>query len=134
MSPTGKNNGGFSLIELMLTVSFVTLGTLLIQGGFLRAADMFGRYSHTMRTMAWMDRQAALTKEKILFSGEEPSGSQSGSVELAGNTYEWDENVAPQEGPNLHALRRSIRWTENGKPFELRSEQYVYKKDPSQVN
>ena len=125
------NARGFSLIELMLTVSFVLLGTTLIQGSFLRAAEIFGRYTDTMKAMVWMNQECARTKEELLYSeGGEPA-NEGGTVEISGKSFPWSRDVLPAGGPNLYAIRMSMRWTESGKPVDLKSEWYAYKKDIS---
>ena len=127
-----SSESGFSLIELMLTVSFVLLGCVLIQGAFMRAADMFGRYTHTLGIMAWAGQESAKAREMLLFSKDSSTSSQSGVVDLDGKSFEWTRDVQSLSGPNLYSVHVSARWTEGGRPFEFHNEIYGYKKDPSQ--
>jgi len=120
------------MIELMITVVFVTLGSLLIQGSFMRAANMFGRYSHTLSLMDWMDQESAKAKETLLYSKESELGNENGTLTIDGKSFSWSRAVEPLETPNLSLIRYSANWTESGKPMEHRSELYVYKKDISQ--
>jgi len=127
-----SSRSGFSMIELMITVVFVTLGSLLIQGSFLRSADMFGRYSHTLNVMDWMNQECAKAKEILLYSKEETVESESGHLEISGRAYSWTRDIQPI-ATNLHSIHYAVRWTESGKPMELKNELYVYKKDPSRT-
>ena len=129
MSRTGTD-AGFSLIELMLTVCFVTLGSLLIQGSFMRAADMFGRYTHTLQALVRMDQVGALAREQFLYSDAGDTGSQSGTWDLEGKPCDWSQDIQPL-GPGLYSIRVKAHWMESGKPLELQSELYAYKKDLS---
>lgn len=117
------------MIELMMTLVFVTLGLTLIQGSFLRSADMLGRYSHTLKVMDWMNQQCAKTKENFLYSKEFDSGSQSGVLEISGKSFSWVREIQPLGEENLHSIRTTVQWSEGGKPAELKSESYVYKNE-----
>ena len=113
----------------MLTVSFVLMGTLLIQGSFMRAADMFGRYSHTLMAMAWTHREDARVREELLYSDGAGADSQSGTLQLSdGKTCQWSREVQSSSGPGLYSIRTEVHWTESGRPVDLQSEFYVYKK------
>ena len=125
-SRTG-NDAGFSLIELLLTVSFVLMGSLLIQGSFLRAAGVFGRYTHTLQAMVWADREAARTREALLYGDGAESGA--GTVEFGGKTCEWTRTVEMPGDRSLYDIRVALRWTEGGKPVEWQNESYAYKKE-----
>jgi hypothetical protein len=116
----------------MLTVCFVLLGAMLIQGSFLRSADVFGRYSHTLKIMDWMNRQCAKDKENILYSKETEIGNESGIITIAEKPYSWTRNIEVLDAPNLRSIHYRVQWTESGKPIELQNELYVYKKDPLQ--
>ena len=129
MSKTGTNSG-FSLIELMLTVCFVMLGSLLIQGSFMRAADMFGRYTHTLQALVRMDQAAALAKEQLLYGGDDGAVGQNGVWDLEGKSCDWSQDIQTL-GPGLVSIQVKARWTESGKPLELQSELYAYKKNLS---
>ena len=120
------------MVELMITVVFVTLGSMLIQGSFMRSADMFGRYSHTMSLMNWMDQESAKAKETFLNSKESELGNESGVITLEGRPYSWARDVQTIQA-NLSVIRYSSQWTEGGKPMNLKNEIYVYKKDLAQA-
>ena len=124
------NETGFSLIELMLTMVFVALGSMMIQGTMLRAADVYGRYTNTLKTLLWADEQAQRAREALLMGDFEPS--KSGMLEAPNKEFSWTQDMEPLETPNLYRLDLHVTWTESGKPFELQRSQYVYQKDASQ--
>ena len=127
MSKTGSN-AGFSLIELMLTVCFVMLGALLIQGSFMRAADMYGRYTHTLQVLMRADQEVASAREQLLYS-DGVAGGQTGVWDLEGKSCEWAEAIDSAGGPGLYSITLQAHWTEGGKPLDFKSESYAYKKD-----
>ncbi len=118
------------MIELLLTVVFVLMGSQMIQGGFLRAADVFGRYSSTLKMMLWAEEQNARAREALLKDGSE--GSTGGTLALDGREYSWEQTAQMLPERNLHAIRLSVAWAESGRPQTLQKEIYVYKKDLSQ--
>ena len=125
-----KSVGGYSMVELLLTVVFVALGTQLIQGSFLRAAEVLGRYSDTLKVMVWADEQTARTREELLDG--EPEYSQSGTLQYPNKDFAWNQTVQSLSGPNLYGINLSVEWAESGRPQKLLKEIYVYKRDLSQ--
>lgn len=117
------------MIELMVTVVFVTLGSFLIQGSFLRSADMFGRYSHTLRLIDWTNTQSAQVREDIVYGDGFSEGALSGEGSLDGRPFSWTREVNELDMRGLNSIRYTVRWNESGKPVELKNEQYAYK-DP----
>ncbi len=121
------NCRGFSLIELMLTVSFVMLGAILLQGSYMRSVEVFGRYTHSLGAMVWMQEQINVTKESLLFS-EEGVSSQSGVVQDGGKDIHWSLETQPANGSNLYSIDMKMSWKEGSKSIAMEGEQYVYKK------
>ncbi len=117
------------MIELMVTVVFVALGSFLIQGSFLRSADMFGRYSHTLRLIDWTNAESEKVREDILYGDGVSEGSTSGQGSLDGRPFSWTREVASLDLPGLESILYTVRWNESGRPVELKNEQYAYK-DP----
>jgi hypothetical protein len=124
-----NNTHGFSLVELMLTVVFVTLGSQMIQGGYLRSAEMFGRYIHTIQATVLAEEQIAAAREALICEKKD-NESDSGVLARSGREYSWTREVGSADGPNLYSIRFSVSWVEGGKPFKLHREIYVYRPDP----
>jgi hypothetical protein len=119
-------NSGFSLIELMLTMVFVMLGAQMIQGTMLRAADVYGRYTDTLKVILWSQEQTERVHESLL---KDELESKSGVLEAPNKTFEWRQNVTPMDGPNLYKIDLSLSWAESGKPIHFQKSLYAYKKD-----
>ena len=121
-----RNNAGFSLIELMLTMVFVMLGAQMIQGTMLRAADVYGRYTNTLKVILWSQEKVERAREALLRDELE---SKSGILETLNKEFEWRQDVLPMEGPNLYRIDLSLAWKEGGKPLTFQKSVYVYQKD-----
>jgi Tfp pilus assembly protein PilV len=126
-----KAQAGFSLIELLLTVVFVMLGTQMIQANFLRASDVYGRYTNTLKALLWSSERTARAREALLME-EESEGSGSGVWQTPNKEFKWQQSTQPLAGRNLHSIQVELAWSESGKPFKFQKEIYVYKKDLSQ--
>jgi hypothetical protein len=122
-----KKEGGYSLIELLLTVCFVTLGTQVIQTSFLQAADVFGRYSNTIRSMVWANEETAKAREAFL--RKDVISSDAGALMFGGKEVSWARRIESMAGPGLHSIRLVLSWTESGRPVTLDKESYVYQKE-----
>ena len=116
------------MVELLLTVVFVSLGSLMIQGTLLKGADVFGRYSNTLRAIAWSEQKWAASREALL--RDELASSEEGSLSLPGKDFQWSLGSDELE-TDLYSIRLSLRWTESGKPLAYEKESYVYKRDLS---
>ena len=68
-----------------------------------------------------------IQRTHLVYFDEFPE-SASGDVTLSGKTIDWTREVQPLDS-NLHTIRYTARWTESGKPVELKNELYAYKKD-----
>lgn len=121
------SSAGFSLIELMLTVSFVMLGAILLQGSYMRSVEIYGRYTHSLGAMVWMQEQINKTKENLLFS-EEGVASQGGVVQDGGKDIQWSLETQPAAETDLYSIDMKMSWKEGSKSIEMEGEQYVYKK------
>ncbi len=110
----------------MLTMVFVALGSLMIRGTMLRAADVYGRYTNTLKTLLWSSEQVERSREALLNGDLE---SKSGVLETPNKQFEWRQSVTPQDGPNLYRIDLSLDWTESGKPLTFQKSLYVYQKD-----
>ena len=121
-----NTEAGFSLIELMLTMVFVMLGAQMIQGTMLRAADVYGRYTNTLKVILWSQEQTERAREALLRDELE---SKTGILEALNKEFEWRQDVTPMDGPDLYKVDLSLSWAESGKPVNFQKSLYVYQKD-----
>ncbi len=125
-------NSGFSLVELLVTLVFVALGSQMIQGGFLRAADMFGRYSNSIGVMVWLHERTAQIHENLYRN--EPIAESAPEISTGlGKEFRCSQSADARPEPNLFSIKHSVEWTEGGKPVKIDREAYVYQPDPSQT-
>ena len=124
------NVAGFSLIELLLTVVFVALGSQMVQGGFLRAADLFGRYSNTLKVIVWSSEQEANAREALLM-GE--TQSSRGLLDTSNKELRYEQSVDMADLIDLYSIKQTVLWSEGARNASFEKEFYVYQTDTSQT-
>ncbi len=118
---------GFTLVEVLMAVAMLALGTLLIQEGFLRSAYLYGRYANTMRASVWVNERLWQAREAVLFS-EDPPAPDGGEFTSEGVPFRWALGVeALPLAKDLYALKLTVDWSEGGRPLSLVREIYAAK-------
>lgn len=123
---TGTRNRGFTLIEVMVTVVILALGTLMIQEGLLRAADLFGRHSNTVKVQRWVDEKIWQVRESFVYSDEVISDDQ-GQFTQNGKLFTWALVVKSLAGEDLKSLALSVAWKEGNRYVTMTKEMYAAK-------
>ncbi len=118
------------MIEVMITTVVLLLGTVMIHESYLRRADLFGRYTHTLKVRSWMNEQLWAAKESLVYSQTPSTDPQSGTFVSSGRSYDWSQDIQSLSGQNLYAIRLSVHWNEGNRPLNLIKETYAFKKDP----
>lgn len=115
-SATG--NKGFTFVEVMVAVSLLALGALVIHGGLLRAADLFGRYLNGLRLEQQMDEALWGARVATVYSDSPELGSQSGQWMIGGRSFDWTLSTQDSSGRSqLFEARLSVAWHESGRPL-----------------
>lgn len=121
-----KREGGFTLVEVMLTAVLLTLGTLLLHQSYLRLADLYGRYVNDMRLQGWVADQMWQAREAVVYSSQPvedlPAG---GTVEIGPKSFQWRREVRSIPGRGLYSIRMDVSWLEGNRPAGLSREVYA---------
>ena len=133
MSRTGTNSPGFSMIEVMIATAVLLLGTVMLHESYLRTADLFGRYTHTLKVRTWMDEQLWAAKESLIYSKTPSTDPQTGTFVFLAKPYNWSQSISSLSGPDLYAIRLGVNWNEGNQPVTLTKEIYAFRKDTPAV-
>lgn len=115
-----KNKYGFTLVEVMVTVAILSLGSLTVHQGLLRSANILIHYNCELAAIEWAEDKLWEAKDALLFSAEKIDPDSSGSFERAGRIFDWSLTADPVPGTDkLYLIRLSINWLEGNKPVNV---------------
>ncbi len=117
-------NKGLTLIEVMLTVSILSLGTVMIYQANLLSLGVYGRYVHRLSLQNWAEEKIWEAKEDIFNSDLPNTGEVSGSFNLLGKSYDWKREVSltwesKDSKFSFYKILLTVSWDEEGKPTSL---------------
>ena len=121
MSATGNEPGqrGFTLIEIMITVSILALGTVMITQSNMMSLDVYGRYDNRLKIQNFAGEKIWEAKEKILESEFPEAEETAGDVSIRHRDYQWRLAVTAAEIKNLYQIRLDISWPEGRREGHL---------------
>ncbi len=125
-SEVRSQKSGFTLIEVMLAVSVLALGTLIIQQGLLRSANVLGHASNVLTVQSRADQKIWDVKETFLYAAAPSAEGQNGSFTGQGREFHWvvkAELLEPEQ--EFYLLRLTVNWLEGNKPMEFKREIYA---------
>ena len=129
MLKIGNKNtkAGFTLIEVMVTVAILSLGTVFISQSNLTTMNVYGRYINRIAIQNWAEEKIWETKQMILESDAPETGQHSGTIQESGRTYDWQLDVEPNDTNDVYGITLDMSWPESGKTAYLRRSAYQLK-------
>lgn len=127
------NRKGFSLLEVLIAATVLSLGTMLLQESLLRSAALFGRYGGTLGARVVAEQKVWAAREDILSSTQPGLATSLDRTEIGGREFRSETNIRPAPGKRTYGVLVTVSWEEAGHPRNLRRETYVFhpKTDPS---
>lgn len=113
-----KNSYGFTLVEVMVTVAVLSLGTLMIHQGLLRSADALGHFNNLLVAQEWAEAKLWDARESLLYPSEgAPAIPTSGSFTEFGKEFEYSITTKSQpDADNLYGIQIQVGWQEGHRP------------------
>jgi prepilin-type N-terminal cleavage/methylation domain-containing protein len=113
---TKKKSRGFSLIEILITISLLGLATVFITQANLLSGAVYGRYANRLDIQNWAAKKIWETKETLLTENvPDVSGSQ-GDIQGKTRSYQWKVSIDEQREKltDLYLIHLEILWKEGG--------------------
>lgn len=121
--PTGTKKGsrGFSLIEILITVSLLALATVFITQANLMSGAVYGRYANRLEVQNWAAQKIWDIKESILTEEFPDVSPTQGAVEGKTRSYQWKATIDQQQEKltELFLVRLEVLWREGGQENRL---------------
>ena len=111
-----KDFKGFTLIEVLLTVSLLALATVFIVQANLLSSAVYGRYTNKLEVQNWAAQKIWEIKEAILTTDFPDVSPTQGTVEGKTRSYQWKAAIEEQKEKltELYLIRLSVLWREGG--------------------
>lgn len=102
--PAHRRPGGFTLVEVLVALAVFAVGvTALITAGAQRAQDLSYLRERTLASWIAADRLAELRLEQHWRTGR-----RDGEVEMAGETWAWEADIAGTANPAVHRVEVAV--------------------------
>lgn len=117
---------GFTLVEILLTVVVLGIGSIMIQANMLRSAGIISGRADTLRIQVWLNEKLWETRERIVYSDDPSPVGDAGAFDHSRRKYDWAVTVRSLPiGEGTYAVRASGRRSENPNAREVVRETYV---------
>jgi prepilin-type N-terminal cleavage/methylation domain-containing protein len=125
MSKIG-NNSAFTLVEVMVTVTVLALGTVLIYESFFKSLDAFNYYSRYLTVASIMNEKMWEADDSITRFGNLSAAEDSGSFISNNKSFRWNlsDSLIEQES-GLFRIDMALHWQEGKRGIWLSRATYA---------
>jgi len=104
------NEKGFTLIEVMLAVAILSLGTVFISQSNMMSLEVYSRYTRRLAVQAWAGEKVWETKQAILESPLPETGVTTGTFSEQNQNYHWQLEVGAAYLDEIYSIRLDVSW------------------------
>ena len=92
---TGKRGGGFTLIEVMLTVTVLAVAVVGILRGYAVSVNALEASQYSIDMTSVLKERLAALEEKDITEGPLSAGAESGNAAGFYGVFSWEERIEP---------------------------------------
>lgn len=119
-----RNSHGYTLLEILLAISVLSLGSLFVFPAFMKSADLLANVSSRYHALILADNLLAKSQKDLYTFGLLPETAENGTRMLNGRRYQYKMNFVKLDPMRtLYEIVLEIRW---GDPGEYRMSRVSY--------
>lgn len=127
------NKGGFTYIEVMLSVLIFSLGYIAIVGSYSKVIDALNVSKDNIQAMVLLNEKIAQLQEDLIKEGGLEPQSQSGTFAGRLKRFRWILDVdAKDDTPDINQVKLEVSWGEPLRKGRVTVATYMESKDVSQ--
>ena len=121
-------DSGFTLIEVMVTVSILSLATVYLAQSNLTSLNVYSRYTQRLALQTWADQRVWQAKQQVLEALIPETEKSDGVIEIHKHDYRWNLKVEATEDEDLYLISLNVTWNEGRQTAVLSRSSFVQKK------
>lgn len=110
----------------MIAASILAAGTILIQQGLLRSANVLSHHAYALAAQRWAEEKLWEAREAELYSDVPQNAAGSGTFTASQKVFGWSLEVEARSGEaELRYFNLLVGWTEGNRRVELNRAAYA---------
>jgi type II secretion system protein I len=104
---------GFTLVELLVTVSILTIGVISVLRSFLSVSGAFSRSNNLFNAAWYLEKKISDIEEEAIKEEGLEAGREEGEFNIEGRRFSWLMDIEElEEEQNLTRLFLEVAWRE----------------------
>ncbi|MFA6216155.1 MAG: prepilin-type N-terminal cleavage/methylation domain-containing protein [Candidatus Omnitrophota bacterium] len=121
-----KKKRGFTLIEILVTTTILSLGIVFIYEAFFASLRAYNYYENYVNVAPWMDEKLWEAQDAFIQTGMFGTTAQEGELTAGGRTYTWNSSGQLVDGSSdLYAIELVLTRHESKKDFQIKRAAYA---------
>ena len=120
---------GFTLVELMVTVTILSLGVVSVYEGFFTSLNAHAYCRNYLSVQSWMNQKIWDIQEALLRYQTLVTQKKSGNFKIGGKEFKWGlhyYSLAGSEKINLYKIILEVNWKEGIRDINVNRSTFLH--------